>query len=172
MLAQKKCRHGSRATVQWWLPIDLKQHSDRQGFQVTSQQTQKLRLSLCTYCNTICNKFRVMMSLPGWTSRHCRDLSARDDSSQPAIPNELHTTFAWRRKSFPAERTYCRSSLPRRTSRLAATCVHVMMQASLLFRTNCTQGSPGGESPFRQKGPTVGPACRAGLRGLPRPVCT
>ena len=67
MLAQKKCRHGSRATVQWWLPIDLQQHSDRQGFRVNSQQTQKLRHSLCTYCNTICNKFRVMMSLPGWT---------------------------------------------------------------------------------------------------------
>ena len=29
-----------------------------------------------------------------------------------------------------------------------------------------------GESPPRQGGPTVGPACRAGLRDMSRPVCT
>jgi len=44
--------------------------------------------------------------LPGRTSRHCRDQFAGNDTMQAAILSELHTRFALRRKSFPAERTY------------------------------------------------------------------
>ncbi len=45
--------------------------------------------------------------------------------------------------------------MPRRASRLAATCVHAMKYGRLQPSTTCTQGSPCGESAFRQKVPTV-----------------
>jgi hypothetical protein len=45
----------------------------------------------------------------------------------------------------------CRSCLPGRTSRPAATCVHLIMQRSLPGSMTCTHSSPCGESPFRQK---------------------
>jgi hypothetical protein len=81
-------------------------------------------------------------SLPRRTSRIAATCVHVNQSSRPISWHLLHTKFALRRKSFPAERTclnnqsrlhptspgvvahFCRSCLPGRTSRLAATSVH------------------------------------------------
>ena len=94
----------------------------------------------------------------------------------------IRTRFAWRRKSRSASGTYfgfacgesptrqswnySRSFLPERTSRPAATCdhsrCHVKVRRTELTATffccatlQPAHGSPGGESPARQAGPTL-----------------
>jgi hypothetical protein len=120
----------------------------------------------------------------------CSQMAGNHESCvvQCGLWYELKFGFAERpfRQNGPTDATsLSRSCLPSRTSRLAATrATRVAVSDSRMagnhescvvqcgLRYELRFGFA--ERPFRQNGPTdatrqVGPACRAGLRGLPRP---
>ena len=50
--------------------------------------------------------------LPQWYTGFCRDFGACDNTMQPAILTAVQIGFAFRRKSFPAERICCDNHPP------------------------------------------------------------
>ena len=83
---------------------------------------------------------------------------------KPSDPPSIGRRSQQAAMSFPAERTYSRSSLPRRTfeqSSNPSANIHLTPPRCPPIHHRLVAGRSMLRSPFRQKGPTVGPPCRA-----------